>query len=60
VCAWIYFGEMKYSQLKINHLNDTPSTEAAGGRISGVLNKNVKVPRSQGGARGYLFFQHLF
>ncbi len=27
---------------------------------SGVLTKDVKVPRSQGGARGYLFFQHTF
>ncbi len=45
---------MKYSQLKINHLNDTPYTKAAGGRIySGVFLKDVKVPdqsRSQGGA----------
>ena len=37
--------EIQYSQLKINHLNDTPSTKAAGGRIfSGVFNKDVKVP----------------
>ncbi len=34
-----------YSQLKINHFNDTPSTKAAGGGIySGVLLKDVKVP----------------
>jgi hypothetical protein len=37
--------EILYSQLKINHLNDTPSTKAAGGGIySGVLLKDVKVP----------------
>ncbi len=45
MCAWIWFSEIKYSQLKINHLNDTPSTKAAGGRDrSGVFNKDVKVP----------------
>jgi hypothetical protein len=27
VCAWIYFAELKYSQLKINHHSDTPSTK---------------------------------
>ncbi len=37
--------EIQYSQLKINHLNDTPSIKAAGGRIySDVLLKDVKVP----------------
>jgi hypothetical protein len=37
--------EIQYSQLKINHLNDTPSTKAAGGGIhSGVLLKDIKVP----------------
>ena len=37
--------EIQYSQLKINHLNDTPSTKAAGGQdLSGVFNKDVKVP----------------
>jgi hypothetical protein len=37
--------EIQYSQLKINHLKDMPSTKAAGGRIySGVLLKDVKVP----------------
>ncbi len=40
-----------------------PSTKAAGGGIySGVFDKDVKVPdqsRSQGGARWYLFFQHI-
>ncbi len=45
MCARIYFVELKYSQLKINHLNNTPSTKAAGGRIySGVFNKDVKAP----------------
>jgi hypothetical protein len=36
-----------YSQLKINHRNDTPSTKAVGGwrrDLSGVFNKDVKVP----------------
>ncbi len=37
--------EIQYSHLKINHLNDMPSTKAAGGGIfSGVFNKDVKVP----------------
>ncbi len=37
--------EIQYSQLKINHLNDTPSTKAArDGIYSGVLLKDVKVP----------------
>ncbi len=37
--------EIQYSQLKINHLNDTPSTKAVkGGIYSGVLLKDVKVP----------------
>jgi hypothetical protein len=45
LCARIYFVELKYSQLKINHLNDTPSAKAVGGRIySGVFDKDVKVP----------------
>ncbi len=45
MCAWISDVEIQYSQLKINHLKDTPSTEAAGGGIySGVLLKDVKVP----------------
>ncbi len=45
VCTHIYFVELKYSQLKINHLNNTPSTKAVGGGIySGVFNKDVKVP----------------
>jgi hypothetical protein len=45
VCAQIYFVELKYSQLKINHLNDTPSNKAVGGVIySGVFDKDLKVP----------------
>jgi hypothetical protein len=45
VYAWISDAEIQYSQLEINHLNDTPSTKAAGGGIySGVLLKDVKVP----------------
>jgi hypothetical protein len=37
--------EIQYSQLKMNHLNNTPSTKAAGGGIySGVLLKDVEVP----------------
>jgi hypothetical protein len=45
VCAWIYFVELKYSQLKINHLNNMPSTKAVGGGIySVVFDKDVKVP----------------
>ncbi len=64
VCTRISVVELKYSQLKINHLNDTPSTKAAGGGIySGAFDKDPKVPdqsRSRGRARWYLFFQHLF
>ncbi len=30
MCAWILFSEIKYSKLKLNHLNDTPSTKADG------------------------------
>jgi hypothetical protein len=45
VCAPIFGMEIQYSQLKINHRSDTPSTKAAGGGIfSGVFNKDVKVP----------------
>ncbi len=58
--------EIQYSQLKINHLIDTPSTnaKAAGDRIlSGVFQQG-----RQGTSQGeedfelswYLFFQHLF
>ncbi len=36
--------EIQYSQLKINHLSNTPSTKAArGGIFSSVFNKDVKV-----------------
>jgi hypothetical protein len=54
--------EIQYSQLKINHLSDTPSTKAAGGGIfSGVFKQG-----RQGTTEGqedfelscYLFFQH--
>jgi hypothetical protein len=54
--------EIQYSQLKINHLNDTPSTKAArGGIFSGVIQQG-----RQGTSQGqedfelswYLFFQH--
>ncbi len=45
MCARISDVEIQYSQLKINHFKDTPSTKAAKGRIySGVLLKDVKVP----------------
>jgi hypothetical protein len=56
--------EIQYSQLKINHLSNTPSTKAAGGGIfSGVFTQG-----RQGTTKGqedfelscYLFFQHLF
>ncbi len=30
MCAWIWFSEIKCSQLKINHLNDTSFTKADG------------------------------
>ncbi len=45
MCPWIWFSEIKYSLLKINHLNDmsstkadgvVPSTKAVGGGISVV------------------------
>ncbi len=53
--------EIQYSQLKINHLNNTPTTKAAGGGIfSGVFQQG-----RQGNSQGqedfelswYLFFQ---
>ncbi len=53
--------EIQYSQLKMNHLNNTPSTKAAGGGIfSGVFQQG-----HQGTSEGredfelswYLFFQ---
>ena len=56
--------EIQYSLLKINHLSDTPSTEAAGGGIfSGVFTQG-RPGTTQGQEdfelSGYLFFQHLF
>ena len=40
--------EIQHSQLKINHLSDTPSTKAAGGGIfSGVFIKDVGVTKSR-------------
>ena len=37
--------EIQYSQLKRNHLNNMPSTKAAGdGIYSGVFDKDIKVP----------------
>ncbi len=63
MCARISDVEIQYSQPKINHLNDTPSTKAAGGGIfSGVF-----LQGRQGTSQGqedfelswYLFFQHL-
>ena len=45
MCKRISIVEIQNSQLKINHLNGTPSTKAAeGGIYSGVLLKDVKVP----------------
>ncbi len=45
MCARIFSVELKYSQLNINHLNNMPSTKAAGGGIySGVFDKDIKVP----------------
>ncbi len=55
--------EIQYSQLKINHLSDTPSTKAAGGGIFiGVFTQG-----RQGTTQGqedfelswYLFFQQF-
>jgi hypothetical protein len=55
--------KIQYSQLKINHLNNTPSTKAAGGGIfSGVF-----LQGHQGTSQGqedfklswYLFFQQV-
>ncbi len=45
VCTWIYIVNLKYSQFKIKHHSNTPSTKAAGGGIySGVIIKDIKVP----------------
>jgi hypothetical protein len=56
--------EVQYSQLKINHLKDTPSTKAArGGIYSDLLLKDVKVPvkvRRTLSSVGTSTYQHLF
>jgi hypothetical protein len=59
VCAWIWFSEIKYSQLKINHLNNTPSTKAAGGGISVVCLTRTCTTQGQEDFElsWYLFFQ---
>ncbi len=55
--------EVQHSQLKINHLSDTPSTKAAGGRIfSGVFTQGH--PGTTQGQEDfelswYLFFQQF-
>jgi hypothetical protein len=55
--------EIQYSQLKINHLNNTPSTKAAGGGIfSGVFHQGRQgTIQSQEDFElsWYLFFQQL-
>ncbi len=54
--------EIQYSQLKINHLNDTPSTKAAGGGIFSSVFQQGRQGTSQGQEdfelSWYLFFQH--
>jgi hypothetical protein len=54
--------EIQYSQLKINHLNDTPSTKAAGGGIFSGVFQQGRLGTSQGQEdfelSWYLFFQH--
>ncbi len=40
--------EIQYSQLKINHLNNTPSTKAAGGGIFGGVFQQGRQGTSQG------------
>jgi hypothetical protein len=56
--------EIQYSQLKINHLNNTPSTKAAGGEIFSGVFQQVRQGTSQDQEdfelSWYLFFQHLF
>jgi hypothetical protein len=53
--------EIRYSQLKINHLNDTPSTKAARGRIFSGVFQQARQGASQGQEdfelSWYLFFQ---
>jgi hypothetical protein len=57
-----WFSEIKYSQLKINHLNDTPSTKvdgavpstkAAGGGISVVCLTRMSRYHSRSGVKLY-------
>jgi hypothetical protein len=54
--------EIQNSQLKINHLNNTPSTKAAGGRIFSGVFQQGRQSTSQGQEdfelSWYLFFQH--
>jgi hypothetical protein len=58
MCAQIYFVELKYSQLKINHLNDTLSTKAVGGGIySGVFNKDVHKVELVGTSSSNIYFK---
>jgi hypothetical protein len=56
--------EIQYSQLKINHLNDTPSTKAAGGGIFSDVFQQGRQGTTQGQEdfelSWYLFFQHWF
>jgi hypothetical protein len=55
--------EIQYSQLKINQLNDTPSTKAAGGGIFCGVFQQGRQGTSQGQEdfelSWYLFFQQL-
>ncbi len=55
--------EIQYSQLKINHLSNTPSTKAAGGRIFNGVFQQGRQGTSQGQEdfelSWYLFFQQL-
>ncbi len=44
MCAWISFVELKYSQIKINHPKDTPSTKAVISFIGKQMRKYAKVP----------------
>ncbi len=56
--------EIQYSQLKINHLSDMPSTKAAGGGIfSGVFTQGRQGTihdQEYFELSWYLFLQHLF
>ncbi len=63
VCAQIFDMEIQYSQLKINHLSNTPSTKAAGGGIFSGVFKQGRQGTSQGQEdfelSQYLFFQQM-